>query len=189
MVSNFSRAMIGGVTLTDKKLVEMLEQNKTEVPEALRLSDDKEPWAITFAANDPVNAAFSDNTVRFAIRGRRFKLGDRIVNKTLELSAVYTIEKTPDGARLVRQGDVSVDYVDLRGQLTPEQIVVRTVMREKFEALFKPQFDTKGIALPGRWEKAGKLHLEQVAAQHGWLSLAWLQAAGKPAESRLVAAN
>ena len=54
-------------------------------------------------------------------------------------------------------------------------------MREKFEALFKPEFDTKGIALPGRWEKAGKLHLEHLAAQNGWLSLTWLQAVGKPA--------
>ena len=27
--------MIGGVTLTDKKLVEILEKNKIEVPEAL----------------------------------------------------------------------------------------------------------------------------------------------------------
>ena len=126
MVSNFSRAMIGGVTLTDKKLVEMLEKNKSEVPEALRLSNDKEPWSITFAANDPVNAVFSDNTIRFAIRGRRFRLGDRVVPKTLEMSAVYKMEKTPDGARLVRQGDVSVDYIDLRGQLKPEQIVVRT---------------------------------------------------------------
>jgi hypothetical protein len=184
MVSNFSRAMIGGVTLTDKKLVEILQKNKGEVPEALRLSDDKEPWSITFAANDPVNAVFSDNTIRFAIRGRRFQLGERTVSNTLELSAVYTMEKTPEGARLVRQGDVSVDYIDLRRKPSPEQIIVRTVMREKFEALFVPEFNTKGITLPGRWENAGKLHLEHIAAQNGWLSLAWLQTVGLPADSR-----
>ncbi len=62
-------------------------------------------------------------------------------------------------------------------------------MREKFEALFVPEFNTKGIALPGRWENAGKLHLEHVAAQNGWLSLAWLQTVGKPADSRLAQSN
>lgn len=189
MVGNFSRAMIGGLTLTDKKLVEMLEKNKIGVPDALKLSDDKEPWAITFTANDPVNAVFTDNTLRFAIRGRRFKLGDRVVSKTLEMSAVYSLQKTPDGARLVRQGDVSVDYVDQRGQLSSEQVVVRTVMREKFDALFRPEFDTKGIALPGRWKKAGKLHLEHLATQDGWLSLAWLQAALAPADTGLARAD
>ncbi len=106
MVSNLSRALIGGKTLTDKKLVEILEKNKREVPEELRLSNDKEPWSITFAANDPVNAVFADNTIRFAIRGRRFELGNTVVTNTLEMSAVYRLEKTPEGAHLVRQGDV-----------------------------------------------------------------------------------
>lgn len=186
MVGNFSRAMIGGVTLTDRKLVEILEQYKAEIPAALRLSDDKEPWSITFAANDPVNATFADDTIRFAIRGRRFRLGDRVVNNTLEMSAVYKVEKTTTGARLTRQGDVSVDYIDLRGQLRVDQIAVRTVMREKFEALFAPEFNTTGLALPGRWGKVGRLQLVHLAAQQGWLALAWRQPESGPADSRLA---
>ncbi|MCU0959935.1 MAG: hypothetical protein MUF48_07495 [Pirellulaceae bacterium] len=186
MVSNFSRAMIGGVTLTDRKLVEILEQYKAEVPEALRISDDKEPWSITFAANDPVNATFADDTIRFAIRGRRFGLGDRVVNNTLEMSAIYKLEKTPAGARLIRQGDVSVDYIDLRGQLRVDQIAVRTVMREKFEALFVPEFNTVGLELPGRWGKVGKLQLVHMAAQQGWVALAWCQQEPRTTDSRLA---
>jgi len=176
MVSNFSRAMIGGVKLTDKRLVEILQKNKIEVPEALELTEDKEPWSITFAAVDPVNAAFDGNTVRFAVRGRQFESGANTVNKLMEMSAVYKVEKTPQGARLLRQGDVAVDYVDAR-QIGNQEIVVRAVMRQKFEALFPPEFNTTGIALPGRWKSAGSLHLEHVAAQKGWLSLAWLQVA------------
>jgi hypothetical protein len=186
MVSNFSRAMIGGVMLTDRKLVEILEQYKAEVPDALRISDDKEPWSITFAASDPVNATFADDTIRFAIRGRRFQLGDRVVTNTLEMSAVYKLEKTPAGARLVRQGDVAVDYIDLRGQLRVDQIAVRTVMREKFEALFVPEFNTTGLALPGRWGKVGKLQLVHLAAQQGWLALAWAQPQAPAADTRLA---
>ena len=177
MVSNFSRAMIGGVTLTDKRLVEILEEGEGEVPEALKISDDKEPWSITFASNEPVNAVFADDTIRFAIRGRRFALGDRVVGNTLEMSAVYKLEKTPEGAKFTRQGDVSVEYIKLQGQLGLDQIAVRTVMREKFEALFAPEFNTTGLKLPGRWENTGKLHLERLISRDGWLSLAWLRAA------------
>ncbi len=175
-VSNFSRAMLGGMRLTGEKLVEILEKNKLEVPEALKPSDDKEPWAITFASTDPVNATFSNSTIRFAIRGRQFELGERVVKNTLEMSAVYHLEKTPTGAHLTRQGDVSVEYLGMRGQLPADLIIVRTVMRQKFEALFAPEFTTTGIELPGRWDKGGLLHLQQMAADGGWLNLAWIQA-------------
>ncbi len=147
------------------------------MPEAVQPSDDKEPWAITFSSTDPVSATFSDNTIRFAIRGRQFELGERVVRNTLEMSAVYKLEKTPEGADLTRQGDVSVEYIgERRQQLPPEMIIIRTVMRQKFEALFAPEFETTGIQLPGRWADGGLLHLEQMVADRGWLSLAWLQA-------------
>ena len=73
----------------------MLEKNTGEVPEAVQLSDDKEPWAITFSSREPVSATFANNTLRFAIRGRLFELGERVVRKELEMSAVYKLEKTP----------------------------------------------------------------------------------------------
>ena len=174
-VSNFSRAMLGGVRLTDQRLVELLEKNAAEVPEAVRLSDDKEPWAITFSSREPVSATFSDNTLRFAIRGRLFELGERVVRKELEMSAIYQLEKTPTGAKLTRQGDVSVEYIGVTGQLPAEAIIVRTVMRQKFEGLFAAEFETTGIQLPGRWENGGMLHLEQMVANGGWLNLAWTQ--------------
>ncbi len=172
-VSNFSRAMLGGVRLTGVRLVEILQSNKMEIPAALLPSEDKEPWAITFASSDPLSATFSDNTIRFAIRGRQFELGDRVVGNTLEMSAVYRLEKTPTGAHLTRQGDVSVEYVGVKGQLSTELVIVRTVMRQKFEALFAPEFSTTGVELPGRGKQAGMLHLQQMAAQNGWLDLAW----------------
>jgi hypothetical protein len=175
MVSNVSRAMLGGVTLTDKRLVEILEKNGREIPEELQLSDDKDAWSITFSPTDPVQATFLDNTIRFAIRGRRFTAGENTVNKLMELSAVYKMEKTPAGAHLVRQGDVVVEYVGLKDGPGLEEIAVRTVMRNKFEALFAPEFNTTGLVPEGRWAKIGTLHLEHASAQTGWLSLAWLQ--------------
>ncbi|MHB0957309.1 MAG: hypothetical protein ACYC0X_24800 [Pirellulaceae bacterium] len=189
MVSNLSRALVGGVTLTDRKLVELLERNKSEVPEELRPSPDKEPWSITFSANEPVSAVFSQDTIRFAIRGRRFELGETVVTNTLEMSALYRLEKTPAGVRLIRQGDVSVEYLDARRQLTLEQVAVRTVMRKKFAALFAPDFETTGIVPAGRWEKVGKLHLDHIAARNAWLSLAWTQVPASVGESPLAQSN
>ncbi len=182
-VSNFSRAMLGGVRLTDKRLVELLEKNMGEVPEAVRLTQDKEPWAITFSPQDPVSATFANNTIRFAIRGRVFELGERTVRSELEMSAVYQLQKTPAGAHLTRQGGVSVEYVGATRRRSSDEVIVRTVMRQKFDALFAPEFTTTGIPLPGSRENTDRentnqLHLEHLAADNGWLGLAWTQVKG-----------
>lgn len=179
-VSNFSRAMLGGIRLTDKRLVEILQKNGAEVPEELVSSDGVEAWAITFSARDPISATFSDHTVRFAIRGSQFESGENRVRRSIEMSATYNVEKTPAGAMLTRQGDVSVEYVGVTGQLPAEDIAIRSVMRKKFEALFRPQFETTGITLPGRWEEFGTLHLEELVTHSGWLNLAWTQAPSAP---------
>jgi hypothetical protein len=172
-VSNFSRAMIGGVTLTDERVAQLVKDLTGNVPDELVISPDKEPWSITFSATDPVSTQFTDKTVRFAIRGRRFTQGDNVIQSTIELSATYSLERTPAGVRLTRQGDVNVDYVLQRGTLSPAQIALRTLMRRKFESLFTPEITTEGLKLPGRWEKAGRLKLRQMDVSSGWVVLAW----------------
>ncbi len=39
--------------------------------------------------------------------------------------------------------------------------------------MFKPEFTSTGIELPGRLEKIGKLKLEEFGSQNGWLTLGW----------------
>lgn len=173
-VSNFSRALIGGFTLTDERVAKMLEDTTGQVPDELKIGPDKEPWSITFSSTDPVSVVFSDDSIRFAIRGRRFTSGGQVIPNTLELSAVYKLEKTPTGAHLTRQGDVSVDYVGKTGKLNYKLTAARTVMKRKFEALFAAEFVTDGIKLPGRWQQGGKLHLDQLATKNGWLTIGWL---------------
>jgi hypothetical protein len=172
-VSNFSRALLGGITLTDERLEKILEDTTGNVPEELKVDQDKEPWSITFSSTDPVSAKFTDGMIRFAIRGRRFTLGDQAFSDTLEMSAVYQLAKTPEGAQITRQGDVSVEFIGVRGTLSPKQIALRTVMRRKFEAVFEPEFRTDGLTLPGRWKSAGKLHLNQMVSDARWLTLGW----------------
>jgi hypothetical protein len=179
-VTNFSRALLGGVTLTDEMLAKILKDSTGSVPEELQVGPDSDPWSITFSSVKPVSAVFQDDTIEFAIRGTKFSRGDDVVPQDLEMSAVYKLQKTPAGARLIRQGDVSVEYVGVSGKLSVKQITVRTVMRKKFEALFEPEFNTTGIKMPGRWQNAGMLHLEHLKSNQGWVALDWIIQAAAP---------
>ena len=171
-VRNFSESTIGGYTLTDKKLVELLTELGAEIPEELKTDSGREPWSITFSSNQPVSLHVKDGVLSFAIRGRQFTDGDRVIRETIEIKASYLIEKTDVGSRLVRQGDVEVNFVG-RTRLTAQQIAFRTVMRRKFGAIFKEEISTDGFVLPGRWENSGTMKISQLVADKGWLVLAW----------------
>jgi hypothetical protein len=171
-VVNFGETLLGGITLTDERLVELLKESKAEIPEELQITQDKDPWSITFTSERPVFAEFAGDKVKVAIRGRRFTRGDQVVRATMEISATYQLEKSGTGSRLTRQGDVVADYVNLEQQ-SVTQVAMKTFLRKKFEALFKPEIASDGLMLPEQLRAAGKLHLQQIKADQGWLNLAW----------------
>ncbi len=181
LVGNLSQAVLGGVTLTDVRLAEMIKEATGKVPDELAIKDENDPWSITFTSELPIEARFSGQTVKISIRGKRFGRGDQEVRRLMEISATYTIEKLPDRARLVRQGDVQVEYLTRTSQGAPD-LAMKTFMKKKFEGLFKEEIVSEGLALPERWKSIGKLQLQQLGCDQGWLALGWLKppAAAEP---------
>jgi hypothetical protein len=176
-VGNFSEAAIGGMTLTDERLVEMLEENNREVPEELRIDPSKDPWSITFAANHPVRVEFADQKVKVVIRGRRFTRGEQAVVAEMDIWAVYNLNRTPEGATLAREGDVQAEYTK-GGFENAAKIAVKTMMRKKFDALFKTEIG-----------EAGPLKLAFLDASQGWMSLGWAFPANAAAATAAIDAT
>ncbi len=172
VVANFARATLGGMTLTDEKLAELMGEATGEVPEELQITADKTPWSITFSSTRPVRATFSDSTFRIVIRGRQFTKGSQVTNENVDISAAYKMERTDAGAKLTRIGDVEITFVG-REELATGQVVLRTFLRKKFDAMFEPEIASEGFELPNQWSVAGSVHLEQMQAQDGWLVLGW----------------
>jgi hypothetical protein len=122
------------------------------------------------------------------VRGKRFTRGDQEIRRAIEISALYNIEKQPDRARLVRQGDVQIEFAG-RQNLSASDIAMKTFMKKKFESLFKAEIVSEGLTLPKRWENIGKLKLEQLTCDKGWLALGWLKPPAPAAEQTRVASN
>ena len=176
LINNFAEALLGGVTLTDEKLAQLAKDLAGQVPEELKITPDVDPWSITFTAAQPITLDFAKGRLRIAIRGRRFTRSDRRIDRAMEISATYAMEKTAQGVKLTRQGQVQVIYlVGRRRRQSAEQVAFRTFMRNKFEQVFKEELVTKGLELPGRWKRAGRLSLGRLSADGGWLSLSWRQ--------------
>lgn len=172
VIGNFTESLLGGQTLTDERLVELLTDAGAEVPDELAITPDKDPWSISFSSDRPVLARFQDNRVRLAIRGTRFTRGDQEIRSPIEISATYTLAATGSGSRLDRQGDIEVNYLN-QERLSLSQVAMKTFLSRKFSALFKEEIVSDGLALPGKWEQVGQLRLQQLDAANSWLTLSW----------------
>ena len=178
-VVNFSESMLGGVTLTDERLEKIIREDlQAEVPEELQITPEKDPWSITFADEAPVRCLFDGGQVGMAIRGNRFTRGDQAISEPIEISAKYNIEMTDVGSKLIRQGDVEVTFLE-RERLAAQQVAFKTFLTRKFEAVFKPEIVAEGIALNGRLAKAGKLQMQDLRSDRGWIAIGW-QLVGPP---------
>lgn len=172
-VANYSESLLANRTITDAEVRKFLEDNDREVPEELRA--DREPWSITFDAVQPVIADFRGETLRFALRGRRFTRSDNVLRERAEISASYALQPGAEGKSVLqRQGDVVVNFVD-QESLSVKNLTFKTFLESKFRNLFKEQIPVDDLELPGRWSKAGKLALEHLSSDGGWLTAAWRQ--------------
>ena len=179
-VRNFTEVVLGGVELTDEKLVEHMTRFGAEIPDELKTGPGKKSWAITFSNTQPISVGFRNNQIVIAIQGQQFLDGKRLITEPIRIAATYNVEKTETGMRLQRDGDVAVDFL-ARETLTVLQVATKTVMSKKFNALFKDDIVGQGgIKLPGQWENAGNLILQQLVADNGWLMLSYNL--GKPSE-------
>lgn len=206
VVINFAQGLMGGYELTDLRLEKLIKDDlEAELPEELRVTlpdgtidKEKEPWSITFAKELPVRARFHGDRLSLAIRADTFKRGEGdtpdsykpAITELVEIAADYTINRTPAGATLRRDGDVKIRFPKRQN---PDQIPALdsptvTFMRRKFRNLFKEEFKGEGIQLQGKWAAAGTLKLREIKADQAWLSVAWQMAEMAPGQQPSAAA-
>lgn len=173
-INNTAEKAIAGLTLTDERIAELTEELTGSVPEGLQIREDDEPWSISFDWRQPVTVEFVDQTMKIAVRGRKFTSGDRTLNKVMEMSATYAMQVTSTGVQLQRQGEIEVRFPgDESERLRAMDRVFKTLMQKKFSEVFKTEIQGKGFSLPGQFESLGVIRLKDLSAEGGWLSLGW----------------
>ena len=199
IVGNFSESMIGGVTLTDVRIVELYKEAEMEVPADLLITNDSEPWAITFAQSQPISVEIANGGVRVSVLCRNLHQGegyapvalllkDEATEKPfrpdIRISREYDLTMPNDGAlQLVAKGDLKIEFIELNGEPAKaygaRHAAAVGLLSKKFSAMLKaklPEEATDGITFKGRWERVGKLKARLANAADGWLSIGWEQA-------------
>jgi hypothetical protein len=188
-INNLAFDALAGRTAYEEKVQAAVTDALGHLPEKMKGDEDGKPWAITFAPRQPISVTFADNGFSVTIRGVKYYKGNE-AHPAMNVSAAYKIEKSSEGFKAVRQGEIEVippDFVHGSGQhIDAERQVIRTLLKKRFAKVFEPEFLGKGIELSGKWKAAGRLMPIQVECRDGWLVIAWKRA---PAETKVVAAK
>ena len=177
--NNTAEKGLAGLRITDKRVAELAKEALGSIPEELQTEgEDSTPWSLSFAWNQPVTVEFDDEVLRIAIRARQVTSGDRKLDfgrrgtaKYMEIAANYTMSVQPTGVQLTRKGDVDVNLGGKK--IGIKERVFTTLMERKFEAVFKQNIQGEGFELPGQFADMGKLRLNDLSADDGWLSVGW----------------
>lgn len=174
MANNLASGALRGMTVHETTFQSVLVDLLGKVPDRLKPAQDKEPVSIAFARRQPICVAFSDNTIRATMHGRRFFKGEESY-PGMDVTVVYKVFKADRGFKLVRQGDIHIvppGYKPGEG-LSPKQNIIQTLLRRRFEKIFDKEILAQEFTLSGNWAKVGKFEPIQVVAHAGWLALAW----------------
>src|SRR5204862_2903150 len=91
-VGNASENALGGFTLNDEKLAQLMQEYTGSVPEELQITQDKDPWSITFSSYQPFGMEVVGDRVRMVVRGKKFTRANNIVKEQIDISATYRIQ-------------------------------------------------------------------------------------------------
>lgn len=175
-INNLANDMLGGRTLTREDVETGATDTFGSLPPSMKQDRDEDatPWAIEFAAEDPVAVAFDNNEASITVRGHHYKQGSRVF-PAMTVSAKYKLVGTPQGMRADREGELTI-YPPALGpgrQMGVREKVVEKMLRKRFNRIFEPQIVFHGLKLPGNWAKLGPLHAHHFKSQTGWLLMAW----------------
>lgn len=188
-IHNGLGSAFAGMIMEEHRFLATLEQMLGEVPERFkREKDDKSPpWALTYAAEQPISVRFQDGSIKITLRGQKYVRGDSEFPE-MNVTALYKPQKAQDKIKLVRQGPLEIvppDFVPGGGDaLSGRAQVLKTLLEKRFNRIFEPEIVPEPITFSGNWKRAGQLGMVECQASGGWLVVGWRRIPGteQPAE-------
>ncbi len=191
-INNMAETVLTGMRLSDDMVQRTLLELLGRLPDQLKNDENREPFTIVFPPENspmqPVTVSFGEGTVTITLRGAAYIIGDQ-TKPGMNVTAVYKFEKTPDGYRAVRQGDLQIYGYGLKpgAQRSFAQQGIYTVLQAKFGKLFAPEIKLQGFKFnEGKLAAAGQLVPQEIIARDGWIAIGYRRAA---ASGPVTAAN
>lgn len=176
-INNLAAAALAGVFLDEKRFDEITTR-LLGLPPRKTQPQDEENWTVTFADQQPITVRFADGGLQITIRGKRY-MNEGRQYEAMDVTARYRIEKTPQGFRAVRQGELDIyppGFVPGTGrQLSARQVALRNALRRRFGRFFEETWEPEDLVIGKDTAYPLELRLSRWDAFGGWLVMTWEQ--------------
>ncbi|TWT88966.1 hypothetical protein Mal64_24570 [Pseudobythopirellula maris] len=192
-INNLAGAYVGGATITkasrnarpefDVEMPEWLRREKEDVvedmPEEGPEAKPFKPWAITLRSYRPISAVVRDGSIGATIHAARLSVGGENYDGW-DLKMSFSPEQTPDGWRLVRQGEVEVMPTGFDPEsgatLTSRQVALRSNLSKELngpDSTLPSEFSIDTIELSDSKGSIDRMVMQELQAVDGWIVAAW----------------
>ncbi len=140
-----------------------------ELAKGIRRKPDENAWSITLQSFQPVDVQFEDGKVIFRVRTSRIDREDSSLTQLATIKAVYHVELVDNKVQLVREGDLQVDFQGNQQRGT-KAVTLRSVLKSKFEELFKPELLERPFDLRERLpDQMRDVQIVSITLDEGWM--------------------
>ena len=77
IINNAAATVLSGMVLHEQTLQKMISDLLGYLPERLKADEDREPWTIEFAREQPISVSFADGGFSVTLRGEHYFKGDQ----------------------------------------------------------------------------------------------------------------
>ena len=188
--NELSASFVAGKTHTDRQFADFMLTITGQTPRPLWVHHRTEPWSVTAAVEHPIDVSFADDLVSVKFRIDRATRGEQTLVRPVEISARYSLEPTIDGPRLIRKGDLAVEFLGPPASdiAADADMQFQQFLKRKFSGVFLSEIYFDGLMPPegGSWGKLRRLALKQLSSNDGWLAVGYVLKQNEPAATTTV---
>jgi hypothetical protein len=171
MLNNFAERALAGMTVHEESFRAGVIEIFGKLPQRMQQNTEEEPWAVSFAAKQPITVTFTDEGFTVVVRGDRYYRGKDSM-RGLVVTAIYKIVRDGQQFKAVRSGPLLFTATSDR-KLAGREKMIEPAFKQRFNRIFEEQFVAEGFVLSGKWEKLGKMQPVHISVQNGWLTVLW----------------
>ncbi len=182
--NNLAAAELAGKHLDEATVQAAAAKLLGSLPGQLGPDQSGEPWAITFAEEEPITIRLTDDSVQLTIRAQHLVHG-KTAYPGVDLEAEYKFELGDGQFKAVRQGDVRIlppGYGGEDKRLPIHDVIICSILDYWFGDVLTKEVVRKGFTPRGKWSHIGTFQPIQVQAKDGWLVVGWKHVPGQGAE-------
>lgn len=192
VVDNSIAQLLAGQTFTPDRILQLARTIDFELPGRDSITESvvdgaiavvqtvgiasQEDYEVDLASFRPVFIEAGNQELRVGLRGTRFSQGERELERSLEVAAVYRPVHGDDGSVwLKRDDEVQLSFPGNR-RLSISQTAIKTNMQKSFNELFPTELLHRTIVIPQDSEVralAGRvIRISAIDLTDGWISIA-----------------